>query len=312
MSNAKNLSRISDLCDPEEDIMTSIFGSERFPDKAFCDADILNVLRSLGLKSMLSRKDAVECCDIIAVESRDDMQLAHAKGSLLLGYIDINGPRLFGKQKQRLGARWARSSPQEEALSVDEFCTALQLKSWVPVIEAEMIHPCLPRLATTTPVGVMEPLKTRSVVDCWLCSTSMGLVKRSVQNTQLREVRLACKRFVAIFQCPPPPPFFLTAGIGLESCHFCFASCVAVGAVVTEVSRVRNPNDRLDSGGGRHFQQGGVYAENASHHPDAVPRFEQAAQESHVYHEGERPAAVNGQPIFSGILGKRRKYTGQT
>jgi hypothetical protein len=200
--------------DPDETIMTTIFGPERFPHKAFCETDLLNVLRSLGLKSLLSRHATIECVGIIAADATSHPRMAYEKGSLLLEYVDLNSSRLFGTStlKQRFGARLLKKTSQvvvvDDDLSVEEFGTALQKLAWVPVVEVgDMVNPYLPPLTSesTTHVGgggggVQRPQHTRSIADCWLCSASMGLVERNLQSRELREVSIHPRQF---FFCRP-------------------------------------------------------------------------------------------------------------
>ncbi len=203
VSNANVLCHVSDLMDPDENIMTTIFGPERFPHKAFCETDLLNVLRSLGLKSLLSRNATIECCGVIAADATSHPRVAYEKGSLLLEYVDLNSSRLFGARKQRFGDRLLKKLAKvvDDDMSVEEFGTALQTMAWVPIVEVGgIVNPYLPPLTsestTTTHVGVLRPQQTRSIADCWLCSASMGLVERSLQSRELREVFILHNMFL--------------------------------------------------------------------------------------------------------------------
>jgi hypothetical protein len=113
-TETKQLSTVHALYDPTNHEIKLLLRPEFFPSSFFISEDVLNIFRSLGMKTVIDWKSILDCAksverifsqqtiiatqDISVVENLKLQQLKQSK--ILLSYLDTNIARLLGEDKK--------------------------------------------------------------------------------------------------------------------------------------------------------------------------------------------------------------------
>ncbi|KAM7270495.1 hypothetical protein ACFE04_029709 [Oxalis oulophora] len=179
------------LYDPRnEELCALLEDSGSFPCGSFEDPNILDMLQGLGLRTSVSPEAVIESARQVERLMHVDQQKAHARGKVLLSYIEVNAMKWLPNQLldnqgtvNRMFSRAASAfRPQNLKSDIEKFWNDLRMICWCPVLVSPPFQ-ALPWPAVSSTVA--PPKLVRLQTDLWLISASMRILDGDCSSTAL-------------------------------------------------------------------------------------------------------------------------------
>ncbi|CAK7337978.1 unnamed protein product [Dovyalis caffra] len=179
------------LYDPRnEELRALLDESDSFPCSAFQEPNILDMLQGLGLRTSVSPETVIKSARQVEQLMHDDQQKAHARGKVLLSYLEVNAMKWLPNQlndgqraMNRIFSRAATSfRPHSLKSDVEKFWNDLRMICWCPVMVTAPFE-ILPWPVVSSMVA--PPKLVRLQMDLWLVSASMRILDGECSSTAL-------------------------------------------------------------------------------------------------------------------------------
>lgn len=185
------------LYDPSnEELFALLEDSDCFPSGPFQVAEILEILRGLGLRTSVSPDTVIESARHIEHLMHEDQQRAYSRGKVLLSYLEVNALKWLPDQvvdnKRTVNRILSRATtalrndqfyfPRNAKSDLEKFWNDLRLISWCPVLVSAPFQ-LLPWPAVSSMVA--PPKLVRPLADLWLVSASMRILDGECSSTAL-------------------------------------------------------------------------------------------------------------------------------
>ncbi|KAJ4822812.1 hypothetical protein Tsubulata_015814 [Turnera subulata] len=179
------------LYDPRnEELCALLEDSDSFPCDAFQEPNILDMLHGLGLRSSVSPETVIESARQVERLVREDQEKAHARGKVLLSYLEVNAmkwiPNQLNDEQGTVNRIFSRAAtafrPRSLKSDLEKFWNNLRMISWCPVMVSAPFQTLPWPLVSST---VAPPKLVRLQTDLWLVSASMRILDGECSSTAL-------------------------------------------------------------------------------------------------------------------------------
>jgi sacsin len=194
-TSADTLVSAAELFDPAEQEMINLLDERYFPCGSFRSEEVLVILRSLGLKTIIDWDGIIASARSVALVEDTNIPGKQQKGKYLLRYLDKNIDRLIGEEKKPKNSGFSLFSsitslfvdkgPELSPEALQRYIVELRKIAWLPVMTTP-IYPFMPWVEHSTPCA--PPNDCVSVSDGWLCSAMRRLVQESINAENLRKI----------------------------------------------------------------------------------------------------------------------------
>lgn len=179
------------LYDPRnEELLALLEDSDLFPDGAFVEPEILDVLQGLGLRTSASPETVLLSAQFIDRIRQEDPEKAFLRGKILLAYLEANAQRwvaipltddqgTLNKMFSRAATAFRTRNPKTD---LENFWNDLQMICWCPVLVSSP-YQALPWPGMSSVVA--PPKLVRPKTDLWLVSASMRVLDGECSSTLL-------------------------------------------------------------------------------------------------------------------------------
>ncbi|KAI4356900.1 hypothetical protein L6164_000883 [Bauhinia variegata] len=181
----------SALYDPSnEELYALLEDTDNFPSGHFQEPEILDTLRSLGLRTSVSLETVLESARCVERIMHEDQQKAYSRGKVLLSFLEVNALKWLPDQindykgaVNRMLSRAATAFRSRNLKSdLEKFWSDLQMVSWCPVLVSAPFQ-SLPWPVVSSMVA--PPRLVRPQTDLWLVSAGMRILDGECSSTAL-------------------------------------------------------------------------------------------------------------------------------
>ncbi len=194
-TSSNTLASVGELFDPAEQEMINLLDERYFPSGAFRAEEVLVILRSLGLKTIIDWDGIIASAKSVEMIENENSQLKQQKGRYLLRYLDKNIDRLLGEDKKpknsgfslfsSITSLFVEKGPELSPEALQRYIVELRKIPWLPAMTAPL-YSFMPWVDNPTPCA--SPGNCSGVSDGWLCSATRRLVQEPVHSESLRRI----------------------------------------------------------------------------------------------------------------------------
>lgn len=219
------LNSVDKLYDPNNVEIAALLSPEFFPSDTFASEEIVAVLKSLGLRTIIDWRGVIDCArsvEGIDVVTEEDIVKKQERATYLLTYLDRNIARLLGEDKKPaakpskggssafsiFSSFFQDSSSSNNDQSgmrpeeIEQYLLELRNIAWVPVLTTppDKFMPWKDhnssdsgliaddKLSVLPRTICAAPINCAPLVDAWLCSASFFIVAHTVREPSLLRV----------------------------------------------------------------------------------------------------------------------------
>ncbi|CAI5714235.1 unnamed protein product [Hyaloperonospora brassicae] len=182
---------INQLHDPNVSELSELVGENSLPAHAFSTPPIVEILRSLGLRTGLSCHAVLESAHSIETMYREDdedaVDRACLKAHSLLTIVNKHFDSMTGESSLRSDLT-SDQDGHDGKEAILEVVAALKEIQWLPVL-ADPPNPAMPWRSSASSGGQRELLSSalnmRPLKDAWFCSSSLNVLDGELTSEQL-------------------------------------------------------------------------------------------------------------------------------
>ncbi|XP_031371785.1 sacsin isoform X1 [Punica granatum] len=181
----------SALYDPRvEELFALLENSDCFPHGSFQDAEVLDMLQGLGLRTSVCPETVLESARQVEQLMHKDNQKAYSRGKVLLSFLEVNAlkwlPDKLEDEQSKVNRLFSLATtafrPRNLKSDLEKFWSDLRMISWCPVLSAPPFQ-ALPWPAASS--AVAPPKHVRLERDLWLVSASFRILDGECSSTAL-------------------------------------------------------------------------------------------------------------------------------
>lgn len=181
----------SALYDPRvQELFALLENSDCFPHGCFQDAEILDMLQGLGLRTSVTPETVLESARQVERLMQEDHQKAFSRGKVLLSFLEVNAMKWLpdkldyehGNVNRLFALATTAFRPRNLKSDVEKFWSDLRMISWCPVLVTPPFQ-TLPWPIVSSEIA--PPKHVRLERDMWLVSASLRILDGECSSTAL-------------------------------------------------------------------------------------------------------------------------------